>query len=89
MPYKNPPKTTRFHIGKSGNPFGRMPEITNKDLYHNLRILRMLVDIAMQHLRQKGQIKVEEQWLTEVKTLFNMLGINENQENLTRVQQER
>lgn len=38
---------------------------------------------------QKGQIQVSEQWLTEVKTLFNMLGINENQENLTRVQQER
>ena len=47
MPYKNPPKSTRFHIGTSGNPFGRMPEITNKDLYHNLRILRMLIDIAM------------------------------------------
>ena len=54
MPYKNPPKTTRFHIGTSGNPFGRMPDITNKDLYHNLRILRMLIDIAMQQLRQKG-----------------------------------
>ena len=38
---------------------------------------------------QKGEIQVSEQWLTEVKTLFNMLGINENQENLTRVQQER
>ena len=38
MPYKNPPKSTRFHIGTSGNPF----------------ILRMLVDIAMQRLRQKG-----------------------------------
>ena len=38
---------------------------------------------------QKGQIQVSEQWLTEVKTLFNMLGINANQENLTRVQQER
>ena len=38
---------------------------------------------------QKGQIQVSEQWLTEVKTLFNMLGINKNQENLTRVQQER
>lgn len=24
MPYKNPPKSTRFHIGKSGNPFGRI-----------------------------------------------------------------
>ena len=60
MPYKNPPKTTRFRIGKSGNPFGRMPEITNKDLYHNLRILRMLVDIAMQHLRQKGTNNAKE-----------------------------
>ncbi len=38
---------------------------------------------------QKGEIQVSEQWLTEVKTLFNMLGINENQENLTRLQQER
>lgn len=38
---------------------------------------------------QKGEIQVSEQWLTEVKILFNMLGINENQENLTRVQQER
>lgn len=38
---------------------------------------------------QRGEIQVSEQWLTEVKTLFNMLGINENQENLTRVQQER
>lgn len=38
---------------------------------------------------QKGEIQVSERWLTEVKTLFNMLGINENQENLTRVQQER
>lgn len=38
---------------------------------------------------QKGEIQVSEQWLAEVKTLFNMLGINENQENLTRVQQER
>ena len=54
MPYKNPPNTTRFHIGKSGNPFGRMPEITNKDLYHSLRILRALVDTAMQQLRQQG-----------------------------------
>ena len=54
MPYKNPPKNNRFRCGTSGNPFGRMPEITNKDLYYNLRILRMLVDIAMQHLRQKG-----------------------------------
>lgn len=54
MPYKNPPKHSRFRHGTSGNPFGRMPEITNKDLYHNLRILRMLVDIAMQQLRQKG-----------------------------------
>ena len=53
MPYKNPPKTTRFQIGKSGNPFGRMPVITNKYLYHNLRILRMLIDIAMQQLRQQ------------------------------------
>ena len=53
MSYKNPPKSTRFHIGKSGNPFGRMPVITNKDLYHNLRILRMLIDIAMQQLRQQ------------------------------------
>lgn len=60
MPYKNPPKTARFHIGKSGNPFGRMPEITNKDLYYNLRILRMLVDIAMQHLRQKGNNNATE-----------------------------
>ena len=62
MPYKNPPKTTRFHIGKSGNPFGRMPEITNKDLYHNLRILRMLVDIAMQKLRQKGTSNATKSW---------------------------
>ena len=38
---------------------------------------------------QRGEIQVSEQWLTEVKTLFNMLGINKNQENLTRVQQER
>ena len=60
MPYKNPPKTTRSHIGKSGNPFGRMPVITNKDLYYNLRILRMLVDIAMQHLRQKGNNNATE-----------------------------
>ena len=60
MPYKNPPKTTRFHIGTSGNPFGRMPEITNKDLYHNLRILRMLIDIAMQQLRQKGTSNATE-----------------------------
>ena len=60
MPYKNPPKTTRFHTGTSGNPFGRMPVITNKDLYHNLRILRMLVDIAMQHLRQKGNNNATE-----------------------------
>ena len=60
MPYENPPKTTRFHIGTSGNPFGRMPEITNKDLYHNLRILRMLVDLAMQHLRQKGTSNATE-----------------------------
>ena len=54
MPYKNPPKTTRFHIGTSGNPFGRMPEITNKDLYHSMRILRAIIDIAMQQLRQQG-----------------------------------
>ena len=54
MSYKNPPKTTRFHIGKSGNPFGRMPEITSKDLYHSMRILRAIIDIAMQQLRQKG-----------------------------------
>ena len=60
MPYKNPPKSTRFHIGKSGNPFGRMPEITNKDLYYNLRILRMLVDLAMQLLRQKGSNNATE-----------------------------
>ena len=70
MPYKNPPKTTRFHIGPSGNPFGRigpsgnpfgrMPVITNKDLYHNLRILRMLIDIAMQQLRQKGNNNATE-----------------------------
>ena len=60
MPYKNPPKSTRFHIGKSGNPFGRMPEITNKDLYYNLRILRMLVDLAMQLLRQKGNNNATE-----------------------------
>ena len=60
MPYKNPPKTTRFHIGTSGNPFGRMPVITNKDLYHSLRILRMLVDIAMQLLRQKGNNNATE-----------------------------
>ena len=60
MPYKNPPKTTRFHIGTSGNPFGRMPVITNKDLYYNLRILRMLVDIAMQQLRQKGNKNATE-----------------------------
>lgn len=60
MSYKNPPKTTRLHIGKSGNPFGRIPVITNKDLYHNLRILRMLVDIAMQHLRQKGTSNATE-----------------------------
>lgn len=60
MPYKNPPKTTRFQIGKSGNPFGRMPEITNKDLYYNLRILRALIDIAMQHLRQKGSNNATE-----------------------------
>ena len=54
MPYKNPPKTTRFHIGTSGNPFGRMPEITNKDLYHSMPILRAIIDIAMQQLRQQG-----------------------------------
>ena len=60
MPYKNPPKTTRFHIGTSGNPFGRMPVITNKDLYYNLRILRMLVDLAMQLLRQKGNNNATE-----------------------------
>ena len=60
MPYKNPPKTTRFHIGTSGNPFGRMPVITNKDLYYNLRILRMLVDLAMQLLRQKGSNNATE-----------------------------
>ena len=60
MPYKNPPKSTRFHIGTSGNPFGRMPAITNKDMYHNLRILRTLVDIAMQQLRQKGNNNATE-----------------------------
>ena len=60
MSYKNPPKTTRFHIGKSGNPFGRMPEITNKDLYYNLRILRILINIAMQQLRQKGSNNATE-----------------------------
>ena len=60
MPYKNPPKNNRFRCGTSGNPFGRMPEITNKGLYHNLRILRMLVDIAMQHLRQKGNNNATE-----------------------------
>lgn len=60
MPYKNPPKNNRFRRGTSGNPFGRMPEITNKDLYHNLRILRMLVDIAMQQLRQKGSNNATE-----------------------------
>lgn len=60
MSYKNPPKTTRFHIGKSGNPFGRMPKITNKDLYHNLRILRTLIDITMQQLRQKGNSNATE-----------------------------
>ena len=60
MPYKNPPKTTRFHIGTSGNPFVRMPEITNKDLYHNLRILRTIIDIAMQQLRQKGSNNATE-----------------------------
>ena len=54
MPYKNPPKNNRFRCGMSGNPFGRMPEITNKDLYHNLRILRAIIDIAMQQLRQQG-----------------------------------
>ena len=60
MPYKNSPKTTRFHIDTSGNPFGRMPVITYKNLYHNLRILRMLVDIAMQHLRKKGSNNATE-----------------------------
>ena len=60
MPYKNPPRTTRFHIGKSGNPFGRMPVSTNTDLYRNERILRMLIDIAMQHLRQKGNNNATE-----------------------------
>ena len=60
MSYKNPPKSTRFHIGKSGNPFGRMPEITNKDLYHSMRILRALIDIAMQQLRQKGNSNATE-----------------------------
>lgn len=54
MPYKNPPKHSRFRRGTSGNPFGRMPEITNKDLYHSLRILRAIIDIAMQQLRQQG-----------------------------------
>ena len=60
MPYKNPPKNNRFRCGASGNPFGRMPVITNKDLYHNLRILRMLIDIAMQQLRQKGTSNATE-----------------------------
>ena len=60
MPYKKPPKNNRFHCGTSGNPFGRMPEITNKDLYYNLRILRMLVDLAMQLLRQKGNNNATE-----------------------------
>ena len=54
MPYKNPPKHSRFRRGTSGNPFGRMPEITNKDLYHSMRILRAIIDIAMQQLRQQG-----------------------------------
>lgn len=54
MPYKNPPKHSRFRRGTSGNPFGRMPEITNKDLYHSLHILRTIIDIAMQQLRQQG-----------------------------------
>ena len=54
MPYKNPPKHSRFRRGTSGNPFGRMPEITNKDLYHSLHILRAIIDIAMQQLRQQG-----------------------------------
>ena len=54
MPYKNPPKHSRFRRGTSGNPFGRIPEITNKDLYHSLRILRAIIDIAMQQLRQQG-----------------------------------
>ena len=60
MSYKNPPKNNRFRCGTSSNPFGRMPEITNKDLYYNLRILRMLIDIAMQHLRQKGNTNATE-----------------------------
>lgn len=60
MSYKNPPKNNRFRCGTSDNPFGRMPKITNKDLYHNLRILRMLVDIAMQQLRQKGTSNATE-----------------------------
>ena len=54
MPYKKPPKHSRFRRGTSGNPFGRIPEITNKDLYHSLRILRAIIDIAMQQLRQQG-----------------------------------
>ena len=60
MPYKNPQKSNRFNIGTSGNPFGRMPVITNKDLYHNLRILRALIDLAMQLLRQKGNNNATE-----------------------------
>ena len=60
MPYKNPPKHSRFRRGTSGNPFGRMPEITNKDLYHSLHILRAIIDIAMQQLRQKGNNNATE-----------------------------
>ena len=60
MPYKNPPKHSRFRRGTSGNPFGRMPEITNKDLYHSMRILRAIIDIAMQQLRQKGNSNATE-----------------------------
>ena len=60
MSYKNPPKSNSFRCGTSGNPFGCIPKITNKDLYHNLRILRMLIDLAMQQLRQKGNSNATE-----------------------------
>ena len=60
MPYKNPPKHSRFRRGTSGNPFRRIHEITNKDLYHSMRILRAIIDIAMQHLRQKGNSNATE-----------------------------
>lgn len=57
MPYKNPPKSSRFKAGRSGNPLGRTGVIDQKEIVRFLQTLNKIIHMAAQQLNTVNNSK--------------------------------